>query len=364
MEINKPAEPLLRKADFTLSRVRQHDMLLFEAVAGSKAYGTNTPQSDEDLRGVFAAPTSFLTASESIQQVQDEKGDEVYYELGRFIELLSKSNPNALEILFLPEDCVRYRHPVMDLIDPKLFLTKKCEMSFAGYALGQVKKARGLNKKIVNPEPEQRLELRDFCYVMAGQGAMKLSDWLASKGIDESQLGAVGVNHAPNTYALFAGRGYRGIFSRSGEPSILCSSVPKGVEAIGWMTCNVDGFKKHCKNHKEYWNWVKKRNESRYLVNSEHARGYDSKNMMHTLRLLEIAEMIAKEGIIQLRSPNVDFLMQVRNGDFSYEELLNMAEEKMETITQAYANSELPDDVDFYQANELLAEMRAALTGR
>ena len=78
--------------------------------------------------------------------MQDEKGDEVYYELGRFVDLLSKSNPNALEMLFMPKDCIRHRHPVMDLLDPKLFLTKKCEMSFGGYALGQVKKARGLNK--------------------------------------------------------------------------------------------------------------------------------------------------------------------------------------------------------------------------
>ncbi len=124
------------------------------------------------------------------------------------------------------------------------------------------------------------------------------------------------------------------------------------------MTSNIDGFKKHCKQHKEYWNWVKKRNENRFLVNSKHERGYDSKNMMHTLRLLEIAEMIAKEGTIQLRSPNVDFLKKVRNGDFAYEELLEMAEAKMVDITQAYAVCDLPEDVDYYQANALLAEMR------
>jgi len=357
------SEPLMKKEEFTLARIRKNDLLLFEAIGGSKAYGTDTPESDEDLRGLFAAPTSFLTATESIDQVQDEKGDEVYYELRRFIELLAKSNPNALEMLFIPEDCIRYRHPVLDLINPKLFLTKKCEVSFGGYALGQVKKARGLNKKIVNPEPEQRLELKDFCYVMEGQGAKSYSDWLNENGYTEDELGAVAVNHAPNTFALFSGDHYRGIFSRSGEPSILCSSVPREAVAVGWMTCNIDGFKKHCKQHKEYWNWVKGRNQNRFLVNSKHDRGYDSKNMMHTLRLLEIAEMIAKEGTIQLRSPNVDFLMKVRNGEFSYEELLEMAEAKMADITQAYAVCDLPEDVDYYQANALLAEMREFIGG-
>ncbi len=357
----------IQKSDFTLPRVREKDLLLFEAVAGSQAYGTNTPQSDVDLRGIFAAPDSFLTAAESIEQVQDEKGDEVYYELGKYMQLLMKSNPNALEMLYLPEDCIRYSHAVMDLIDPQIFLTKQCEMSFGGYALGQVRKARGLNKKIVNPEPEKRRELIDFCQVLSGQGGVKLDEWLKKRDISAGDCGLVAVNHASNTYAIFhdpsddlSGQ-YRGMFSTSKEKDVICSSVKKDAEPIGWMTCNVDAFKRHCKMHREYWDWVKTRNEDRFLVNSEHGRGYDSKNMMHTLRLLEIAEMIATEGKIQLRSPNVDFLMRVRAGDFSYDELLNMAEEKMQAVSAAYASCSLPENVDFHQANAVLCEMREFL---
>ena len=55
-----------------------------------------------------------------------------------------------------------------------VYKLKKCELSFANYAMGQVKKARGLNKKIVNPEPEKRKELIDFCYVLQGQGSPAL----------------------------------------------------------------------------------------------------------------------------------------------------------------------------------------------
>ncbi len=353
----------IKKSEFTLSRVREKDLLLFEAVAGSQAYGTNTPKSDIDLRGIFAAPDSFLTAAESIEQVQDEKGDEVYYELGKYMQLLMKSNPNALEMLCMPKDCIRYRHPVMDLLAPQLFLTKQCEMSFGGYALGQVRKARGLNKKIVNPEPEKRRDLIDFCQVLSGQGGENLKEWLKTRGISPNDCGLVAVNHAPNTYAIFHDSSiqYRGMFSTSKEQDVRCSSVPKEAEPIGWMVCNVDAFKRHCKLHKEYWKWVEARNEDRFIVNSEHGKGYDSKNMMHTLRLLEIAEMIATDGIIQLRSPNVSFLMQVRAGEFSYDELLKMAEEKMARVSEAYANCSLPETVDFYRANEVLCEMREFL---
>jgi len=36
---------------------------------------------------------------------------------------------------------------------------------FGEYAMGQIRKARGLNKKIVNPQPETRSPLLAFCHV-------------------------------------------------------------------------------------------------------------------------------------------------------------------------------------------------------
>ena len=61
--------------------------------------------------------------------------------------------------------------------------------------------------------------------------------------------------------------------------------------------------------------------------------------MMHTLRLLDVAEEIAQEGKTIIRRPNREFLMQVLAGEFSYEYLLSMAEEKVLSVQQAYASS-------------------------
>ncbi len=49
------------------------------------------------------------------------------------------------------------------------------------------------------------------------------------------------------------------------------------------------------KQYHAYWQWVEERNEARYQQNIEHGRSYDSKNMMHTFRLLYIALGIAIE---------------------------------------------------------------------
>jgi len=351
---------IMSKHDFTLERVRERDLLLFETVAGSRAFGTDLEGSDEDLKGVFCAPTSFLTGMDSIQQVQDERGDEVYFELGRMVNLLVSNNPNLMELLAMPEDCIRYRHAVMDLLKPEMFLSKRCEHSFGGYALGQIKKARGLNKKVVNPEPEERKELLDFCYVLEGQGSVRLGDWLAGLGVELGDCGLAAISHAPGMYGLYFEDGveYRGVFSKRDKDVLVCSSVPKAAKAKAFLCVNEDAFKLHCKSHESYWRWVGNRNEERFLTNSQHDKGYDSKNMMHTLRLLDMAEEIAREGVIQVRRPNREFLLRVRAGEFAYDELLGMAEEKMESVREAYERCDLPNEVDREKVEEVLREMR------
>lgn len=347
---------------YSLQRVRQKDVLLLDFVAGSHAYGTAVDGSDVDRRGVFTVPTRFLQGLNHVDQVSDEKSDEVYYELGRLMDLLVKNNPNAMEMLGVPEDCIRYRHPVMDLLKPEIFLSKLCEQTFGGYAMAQIRKARGLNKKIVNPEPETRKNLLDFCHVLHGQGSVPVIDWLQTNGMEARHCGLVAAKHAPHVYALFddpsGGLGYRGLLSPKDDAALLCSSVPKDAKPVAWMTCNLDAFKAHCRKYREYWQWVELRNEQRYQTNAGHGRGYDSKNLMHTLRLLDVAEEIAREGVVHVRRKNREFLLRVRNGDYDYDYLVSLAEDKLLSIQQAYRESALPDKPNRGRVNELLVEMR------
>lgn len=362
----KPDGRFLRRSDFTVPRVQQAEFLLFDAVAGSHAYGTAIEGSDEDRRGVFAAPPSFLLGLEGIDQVSDEKSDLVYYELGRFVDLLLKNNPNALEVLAMPEDCIRYKHPAFDLLDPALFLSKLCGQTFGGYAMGQIRKARGLNKKIVNPQPEKRKSLAEFCFVLEGQGTRPLEDWLTERGYRSRDCGLVAARHAPNVYAIFhdpAGdQEFRGMISPKGESALVCSSVPLDAEPVGWMTCNQDAFKAHVKSHREYWEWVELRNEERYRTNAGHGRGYDSKNLMHTLRLLDMAEEMATEGVLRVRRPNREFLLRVRRGEFPYEDLVQRAEEQLQRVEEAFDRSDLPAQPDSGEVERRLLEIRSELS--
>ena len=77
-----------------------------------------------------------------IPQISNETNDEVYYEIGRFVELLLKNNPNILEILATPDDCLLYKHPLMEKLQLKDFLSKLFKDTFAGYATTQIKKPK------------------------------------------------------------------------------------------------------------------------------------------------------------------------------------------------------------------------------
>ena len=353
----------------TIEELKSRNWLLFECISGSKAYGTNLPTSDTDIKGVFVLPEEEYLGLQYVEQLNNESNDIVYYELKRFIELLNRNNPNLLEMLNAPEDCILYKHPLFDQIKPDLFLSKLCKETFAGYAISQIHKARGLNKKILNPVEPRRKDVLDFCYITSGADAIAAKDWFVTQGMQQEYCGLVNVPHMRNVYALYYDAqaattqeqeriGFKGIYRKEASNDVALSSVPKGMLPLTYLYFNKDGYSTYCKDYKEYWEWVDKRNDERYANTMQHGKNYDAKNMMHTIRLLEMASEIALQGKVIVRRPNRDFLLQIRRGEFSYEELVEMAEEKTRQMEELYKQSLLPNQPDYAAVNALLVYIR------
>lgn len=347
----------------TIEELHQKQIILLDCISGSRAYGLQTPQSDTDLKGVFVLPKKQYYGLEYFEQVNNATNDEVYYELKRFVELLAKNNPNILELLNTPEDCIRFKHPLMDRLKPEYFLSKICRQSFAGYAQSQIKKAKGLKKKIVNPVDEERKSILDFCYVIHGQQSISLKSWLKTEGLRQEDCGLVNVAHMREVYTLFhnsqLSSGYlKGICSGKQSNDISVSSVEKGIEPIAIMSFNKDGYSTYCKDYREYWEWVENRNDVRYESTLEHGKNYDAKNMMHTFRLLNMAEEIAREGKVNVRRHDRDFLLSIRSGKFDYESLVAMANDKLLLIDELYEKCDLPDEPDMNFIEGVLVELR------
>jgi hypothetical protein len=276
--------------------------------------------------------------------------------------LLIKNNPTALELIATPAESVLYRHPVVKDLVPGIFLSKLCKDTFAGYAKAQIQKARGLNKKIVNPMSPDRKGILDFCFVPANQGSVPVQQWLESKGLEQELCGLVGIPHMRDTYGIYYhidGR-YSGIVKKDSSNEVALSTVEKTAEPIGFLYFNKDGYSKYCRDYREYFDWVGKRNDARYESTLSHGKNYDAKNMMHTFRLLAMAEEIARDGKVIVKRPDREFLLKIRSGHFHYDELVEMAEERTESLNDLYEKAALPDKPDDRVVDDLLVEIRAS----
>jgi hypothetical protein len=344
----------------TIDDLRSRGLIILECISGSKAYGLETPSSDTDIKGVFILSKEEYYGLDYTPQVNNDTNDIVFYELGRFLELLSVNNPNILELLNTPEESVIFKHPYLLEINSGLILSKLCNKTFGKFALSQIKKAKGLKKKIVNPVAKERKNILSFCHVNYDQGAIPLVKFLDVKGWKQENCGLVNILHMKDVYGLYYSDEleYSGVIRGEDSNDVCLSSIPKGEEQKALVYFNKDGYSTYCKEYREYWEWVEKRNDDRYENTKSHGKNYDAKNMMHVFRLLEMAIEIGSENKINVKRPNREFLLDIKSGKFEYEELLHLANEKQAEMELSFENSSLPEKPDLKMINDLAFRLR------
>lgn len=89
--------------------------VVLSGLTGSRAHGTAHEHSDYDYKGFYVAPTASLvgiyppvmekltTHIPEIETITDRKVGVSYHEMAKGLHLLMRSNPDVLEILWLPE---------------------------------------------------------------------------------------------------------------------------------------------------------------------------------------------------------------------------------------------------------------------
>lgn len=350
--------------------------LLFECTAGSRAYGTTNATSDEDIRGIFAQPAAaFLDLDRPPDQVADERGNTVFYSLRRVVELLSQANPNILELLFMPDDCVRLTSMEMQALiaQRQLFISRQCADTHAGYAMSQIKKARGQNKWINNPRPEAAPTKEEFCHIVPWDPGRKQGDppvrpvALGVIGWSLAEYHAAKLEHARDTYRLYRyGPPARGVFRGN---VLVCESIPKEDEAsrfAGLLLFNEQGWKQALVDHQNYWAWRRDRNPARWEQQERGELDFDAKNMMHTVRLLLSGRSILENGapIVRFAGEPLRLLMSIRAGEMTFEQILSLAESLVADCERLKASSALPEVCDVPRASRLLRELTRSWEGR
>lgn len=143
---------LLQTKEYDFLRTNEHlgNNVILLGLGGSHAYGTNTEDSDVDIRGVALNSKSDLIGLSSFEQVVHVGTDTTVYSFNKMIKLLLNSNPNVIEILGLnPEHYLYVTDIGQELIDNRhMFLSQKCIQSFGGYANQQLHRLKnGIDKK-------------------------------------------------------------------------------------------------------------------------------------------------------------------------------------------------------------------------
>lgn len=340
---------------------------------GSQAYGTATPNSDIDIKGIYIQNIFDVASFKYQQQIMPDK-DTTYYEVKRFLELAGSANPTILELMWMPDRCVQVKNPLfIKYIESNrdLFLTKECANSFCGYAYQQIVKAKGLDKKMnwEGDRIKRKLPI-DFCKFLW------LPDWKYKKDIrlsnkidlitpawfNQDFYALTKIDNTKQLYKFWYIKMPQQEWTRPlcNNDDLIMTAIPENIDAklLAIVQYDLDGFQAHCREYNQYQTWLKERNESRYVDVQNHGQKIDGKNLMHCYRLMDMAEEIVKEHKIIVERPNRQELLDIRYGKYDLQTLIDRAEEKIERIKELYENSDLPDRVDREKINEILVNIR------
>lgn len=332
---------------------------LFRFVSGSKAYGTDRAESDEDHRGVFVSPlvnafelfqTSFVASGPLNERLSSamaaiDRGeahvarehvrhalivdngdlitsngtvhrpgtDEELQELRKFLKLAAENNPNIIEFLYV-DRLISHETDAWRRIRAKreMFLSKKARYTFAGYAIAQLNRIKTHRGYLMDP-PKGKPNRKDF-------------------GLPDETVIAKDFHHAAMTLPVHF-------------------IQPQFQEVVRQERAYNDVLD----HWKSYESWKKQRNEKRADLESKY--GYDTKHAMHLVRLIRMGKEILTEGVVKVYRPDRDELKAIRDGAWSYDKVVDYAENVDAELNELYEKSTLRHAPDHKGISELYKEV-------
>ncbi|MBW4644002.1 MAG: nucleotidyltransferase domain-containing protein [Goleter apudmare HA4340-LM2] len=356
-----------------MQRIEVEQRAIFIGLAGSHGYGLNRPESDFDYRGVFIAPKRYYLGFDRIEQKEngwDEPGifpfldsnkDTVIYELKKVIQLLSGANPNVLELLWLPG------YPVLTpvgehLINHKqLFLSKKVKHTYTGYAFAQIKKMETHRKWLLHP-PEKKPLPSDFGIEdetpLIKDELNAFLEYLYNLIRGRIEF----LEEAEQLYQLLtADIDFKGILKQYTLPDATLEYTQKLTNSrkdFIRLLQKSQTYQVSLREWKAYLSWQENRNPAR--AEMERKSGFDLKHGMHCIRLLRSGLEILKTGnvIVDRRiAGDVEDLKAILKGEYTYEQVMQMAEDLVAEMDVVYEKSTLPHKPDLEQINLLCMEL-------
>ena len=291
--------------------------LIFNCITGSNLYGTVTEGSDTDYRGVCIPPLEvLLDPFNNFEQKDDgfEEDDKTIYNLRKFMKLCADANPNIIELLFVPEQNILYKNKYWDRIieNRQLFLSKKAKFTFTGYAFSQLNAIKAHRKWFIDP-PKEKPTRKMFGLT------------------DSPKISGEGVNAVANISFELLLPEFR---------QEIRNELDYRVAKQAWDN---------------YVAWRDNRNPERRRL--EELYGFDVKHASHLFRLMSEGKELLLDGKITFPLVNAEEIRAIKNGKYTYEEVVERAETLDKEFETWYIQSSLPHSPDKKSLTELYLDV-------
>jgi|14_taG_2_1085336.scaffolds.fasta_scaffold04802_6 predicted nucleotidyltransferase len=291
---------------------------------GSKVYGTNLPSSDTDYKEVFLPDPRdiFLFKTKRIMSSATSSGknssediDVESIEFGRFLELCMAGQTNALDMLFTPKEFWLESSPVWErVLELRPHILNKKVHAMVGYCKSQASK-----------------------YSLKGD---RMNDAKAVLGLFRSMPSDARLSEHLDDLAHLAERKHVELTDvilnkKSGKKApalMVCGRYMPVTTTFGY--CIDSTLTPLCERY------------GRRSQAAAEASGADYKAMMHALRISGEAIELLETGSITLPLKEADYLLRVRKGEVSVEEISEEIESRLKSVTAAVATSSLPEESD------------------
>jgi uncharacterized protein len=328
---------------------------------GSHCYGTNTPESDEDFKGVTIPPKQYFLGGQVFEQAELHDPDTVIYDIRKFFKLAADCNPSIIEVLWTDSvDHLAVTELGQKLIDNKdLFISKKAKFTFSGYAVSQMKRIdchyRWLKSPLKSPPTRKEFGLPERTVIPQDQLA-------AAESAIKKQLGQWETDFLGSLETDLRIAVINKMSEKLGEMQIGASDQFKAAARTIGMTENfieLLDLERQYKARMQEWNnyqeWKRTRNPIRAEL--EEKFSFDTKHGTHIVRLVRMCREILETGKIIVKRPDAEELLSIRRGAWSYDQLKDFLIKEDKALDELYKTSTIPHSPNRQKIDDLCIEM-------
>lgn len=295
---------------------------IFECLSGSHAYGLNTPESDQDFRGVCVSPREYYMGLSRFDQVDTKDPDRVVFDLKKFVCLAAENNPNILELLFV-DTTIRTTPSWEVLLSARdAFLSEKCRYTYAGYAFSQIKRMETHRRWLLNP-PHHSPSREEFG--LPSEGKMPPETMGAIESVIRSQAVEVCERHPVLVDYV------EPVFEAVAESVSILAGIAFDGNVLD-LFARERKYRAAKREWEQYQTWLRTRNPKRAAL--EARCGYDAKHLSHVFRLMIQGEEILTKGTltVRLHGADRDKCLAIKQGLLPGEEIIEEAKARINNM--------------------------------